>query len=64
MALKDHGPDLPGDRIFPDNAPDPEDDTRPGKRTPNPAVMEVRVRRLALALLIVIPLIWWLTRVM
>lgn len=35
---------------------------KPGRSKLSPAVAEVRLRRLALALLIVIPLIWWLTR--
>ncbi|MDO5619728.1 hypothetical protein [Kocuria sp.] len=43
-------------------AKDREHAKKPGRRKLSPAVTEVRLRRLVLVLLVLIPLIWWLTR--
>lgn len=34
----------------------------PGRPLVSPAALEVRLRRIALGLLILVPLVWWLTR--
>lgn len=56
-------PDRP-DPLKDEIAKDHEHTKKPGRSKLSPAVTEVRLRRLALVLLIVVPLIWWLTRMM
>lgn len=43
-------------------AKDKRSGDRAGKGRLSPAVLEVRLRRIALGLLVLVPLVWWLTR--
>ncbi|KAA9392919.1 ABC transporter ATP-binding protein [Kocuria coralli] len=59
--------DRPGDGESPDPLKDEIDKDRRQaadgpRRKLSPAAVEVRVRRLALGLLVLIPLVWWLVR--